>query len=280
MKNLSLLSIDRRGCIIGVLNALLAIGLTILSFRYIQPADCFRLCGASDGTPCPPGACRFGEQKAGWPFPVFVDAPGGGSPTGGWGMIGPEDIPIPGPLILDVLFYSMLLWLTFYIIQRVRRQAFPLKFIMAMLLLNFVLAASLWFFYAAFGYNAPIGRGHGGSVYVDTPTSTITATAFYPIVSIPLDELVGNYGDPDDLWLLSGGTSKAPSTQMVLHWGSTGMFVELPEIAKETYLVKKTTRIELIVFFNERDEGPVLAIARKPLGTQKIRWKGYGNYQQ
>ena len=137
MKNLSLLSIDRRGCIIGVLNALLAIGLTILSFRYIQPADCFRLCGASDGTPCPPGACRFGEQKAGWPFPVFVDAPGGGSPTGGWGMIGPEDIPIPGPLILDVLFYSMLLWLTFYIIQRVRRQAFPLKFIMAMLPLNF-----------------------------------------------------------------------------------------------------------------------------------------------
>jgi hypothetical protein len=279
MKKWLALSLNHRGYIMGVLNALVAIGLTILSFRYIQPADCFLLCGASDGTPCPPGACRFGEQKAGWPFPVFVDAPGGGSPTGGWGMLGPEDLPIPGPLLLDVLFYSTLLWLAFYLIQRVRSQAFSLKFTIATLPLNVVLAASLWFFYMVFGYYAPIGRGHGGSVYVDTPTSTYSATAFYPIVSIPLDELVENYGEPHDLWLLSSDTSKAPSTQLVLHWDTIGMFVELPEISKETYLVKKTTRIELIIFFNERDAGPVLGIAGKPLGTQKIRWKGYGNYQ-
>ena len=83
----------------------------------------------------------------------------------------------------------------------------------------------------------------------------------------------------NDLWLLPGGISKVPSTQMVLHWDLIGMFVELPEITKETYLVKKTTRIELIVFFNERNEGPVLGIAGKPLGTRKILWKGYGNYQ-
>ena len=280
MKKLSTLLVGHRYYIFGILNALLAIGLTVLSFRYVQPVDCYRFCGPLDGTPCPPGACPWGEQKAGWPLPVFVDAPGGGSPTGGWGMLGPEDIPLPGALLLDVLFYSLILWLAFYIIQCVRRQAFPLKFIVAMLPLNVVLAASLWMFYFFFGYYAPIGRGHGAPVYVDTPTTTIAATGFYPIVSIPLDELVENYGDPDDLWLLPGGTSNTPSTQMVLHWDAVGMFVELPEIAQDTYLVKKTTRIEMIIFFNEEKEGQILRIAGNSLGSQKIQWKGYGNYQQ
>ena len=280
MRNLPSLSTGRRYYIFGVVYALLAIGLTVLSFRYLQPKDCYRLCGAPEGMPCPSGACRFGEQKTGWPFPAFVDAPGGGSPTGGWGMLGPEDIPIPGPLILDVLFYSTLLWLAFYLIQRVRRQPLPLKFIAGMLPLNLVLAASLWFFYAIFGYYAPVGRGYGGSVYVDTPTSNTSATAFYPIVSIPLDELVENYGDPDNLWLLPGDRSNASFTQMVLHWEAIGMFVELPEIEKETYIVEKTTHIEKIIFFDEDKEGQVLAIDRIPLGAQKIQWKGYGNYQR
>lgn len=280
MKTLPTLSTGRRYYILGIVNALLTIGLTVLSFWYVQPVDCYRFCGPLDGTPCPPGACRFGEQKAGWPFPVFVDAPGGGSPTSGWGMIGPEDIPIPGPLLLDVLFYSTLLWIAFYLIQRVRRQALPLKFIGVMLPLNLVLAASLWFFYAIFGYYAPVGRGHAVGVYLDTATDTYAATGFSPIVSIPLDELVENYGEPDTLWLLPGGTSSALTTQMVLHWGAIGMFVELPEIEDTTYIVKKTARVEMIIFFDEENEGPVLAIARKPLGTQKIRWKGYGNYQQ
>jgi hypothetical protein len=279
MENLSSFLLNRRYYIFGIVNALLTIGLTVLSFRYVQPKDCYRFCGPLDGTPCPLGACPWGEQKAGWPFPAFVDAPGGGSPTGGWGMIGPEDIPIPGPLFLDVLFYSLLLWLGLYIIQRVRRQTFPLKFIVGMLPLNLVLAASVWIFYMVFGYYAPIGRGYRAQVYIDTPTSTTTVMGFSPIVSIPLDELVENYGEPDDLWLLPGGTSNAPSTQMVLHWDAIGMFVELPEIANKTYVVKKTTRIEMIIFFNEENEGQVLRISGKPLGTQKIRWKGYGNYQ-
>lgn len=280
MKHVSSSLPSRRYFIFGFLNVVLALGLTILSFRYVQPVDCYRFCGSLDGTTCHPGACHFGEQKAGWPFPVFVDAPGGGSPTGGWGMIGPEDIPIPGPLLLDVLFYSTLFWIAFYIIQRVRRQAFPLKFIVAMLPLNLVLAASLWFFYAIFGYYAPVGRGHSVGVYLDTATDTYAGTGFSPIVSIPLDELIENFGNPDDLWLLHGGTPNAPSTQIVLHWKSIGMFVELPGIEDTMYVVKKTTRIEMIIFFNEENEGQILRIAGKPLGTQKIRWRGYGTYQQ
>jgi len=115
MKHISASLLSRRYFIFGFLNAVLTLGLTVLSFWYVQPLDCYRFCGPLDGTPCPAGACRFGEQKAGWPFPAFVDAPSGGSPTGGWGMIGPEDIPIPGPLILDVLFYGLLLWFALYI---------------------------------------------------------------------------------------------------------------------------------------------------------------------
>lgn len=90
--------------ILVVVNLLLTIGLTLLSFRYVQPKDCYRHCGAEEGIPCLPGGCGFGEQKAGWPLPVFVDDPGGGSPTGGWGLLGPEDPPLIMPMLLTVLF--------------------------------------------------------------------------------------------------------------------------------------------------------------------------------
>ena len=276
MRTFPLFQRDRRVFIFGISNAFLAIVLTVVSFRYVRPTDCYRFCGPLDGTPCPPGACRFGEQKAGWPLPVFVDYPGGGSPVGGWGMLGPEDLPHPGTLLLDVLFYNLLLWLALYLIQRVRRQAFPLKPVMAMLPLNFVLAASLWFFYAIFGSYVPIGRGYGGQAYMDTPADTFTVEAFSPIVSVPVEELVEHYGAPDDLWLLPGGTSKMPSTRMVLYWDSIGMFVVLPQIANSTYAVKKTTGVEKIIFFNEE---PVVGIDGQPLGEKKIPWEGYGNYR-
>src|SRR5215212_8493554 len=75
-----------------IVNAFLAIGLTVLSFQYVQPKNCYNFCDPSYIIPCTKGSCYFGDQKAGWPIPVFVDMPGGGSPTDGWGMVGPEDI--------------------------------------------------------------------------------------------------------------------------------------------------------------------------------------------
>jgi hypothetical protein len=224
---------------------------------------------------CPAGACRIGEQKAGWPFPVFVDA-GGSSPVGGWGMLGPEDLPLPGALILDVLFYSLLLWLALYILHLIRRRALPLKLIVVTLPFNIFLAVSLWFFYMLFANYAPIGRGHMTGIYMDTPTDTFAVERFSPIVSIPLDELVEIYGELDDVWLSPDGSSKVPTTQMVLYWDSIGMFVELPEIANKSYVVKKTTNVVMIIFFNE---GQVLRIAGKPLGTEKVHWNGYGAYE-
>ena len=84
-----------------IVNALLAIGLTVISFQYIQPKNCDSFCDGS--RTCPNGACAYGEQKAGWPIPAFVDNPGGGSPTAGWGRLGPEDPPLGIPMIQNVL---------------------------------------------------------------------------------------------------------------------------------------------------------------------------------
>jgi hypothetical protein len=93
---------------------LLAIGLTIASLAFVRPETCQRLCGAPEPALCPRGACLPGEQRAGLPLPIVVDDPGGGSPTSGWGILGPEDFPNPITPVLDVLFYSAVLWLIWY----------------------------------------------------------------------------------------------------------------------------------------------------------------------
>ena len=275
MKALSFFSPGRYGCIIGVINALLAVGLTVLSFRYVQPKDCYRSCAATEGIPCPTGGCQIGEQKAGWPLPVFVDDPGGGSPTGGWGLLGPEDPPLFVPLLLDILFYSSIVWLASYLIQLIGLRTLPLKWIVTLLPLNVFLAVSLWIFYWLFGYYVPIGRGQSVQVYTDTATGIMSDSGFSPRVSIPLEELIENYGNPDNAWLMSEGTSEKPKSRMVLHWDSIGMFVELPEVANNTYTVKKTTAVEMILFPHEE---MVLGIEGKPLGEKRTRWTGYGKY--
>ena len=139
--------LGRTGCIFALVNALLAIGLTFASLGHVRPTDCNRLCGAPDGAPCPSGACRIGEQRAGWPLPVVVDTPGGGSPTGGWGILGPEYPPIPLPFLLDTLFYSVLLWLISYILQIVRGRPLPLRLLAFALPPTALLAAFVWLVY-------------------------------------------------------------------------------------------------------------------------------------
>jgi hypothetical protein len=276
MKTKSLWELGRFGCMAGLVNAWVAICITVLSFRYVQPQDCYRLCDPSGGRSCPAGACSFGEQKAGWPFPAFVDAPGGGSPTGGWGILGPEDPPLLVPMILDTLFYGFLLWLALYGIRRLRGQDPPLKLISTTLPLNVLLAACLWLFYLFFGYRMPLGRGHGVSVYVDTPTSIVSVMGFSPIVSIPLGDLIEKYGNPDYVRLGQDGTTETPTIRMALYWESSGMFVEFPQVPGKMYLIDKTTDVEMILFFNEQ---PYLGISEEPLEKAKMPWRGYGTYQ-
>jgi hypothetical protein len=142
--------------------------------------------------------------------------------------------------------------------------------------LNIFLAIFLWVFYMFFGYYVPIGRGHDIQVYVDTPTSTTAVLAFSPIVLIPLQELIENFGEPDYVWFISNNTAEAPGMGMALDWDAAGIFVELPAIADKTYVVQKTTPVEMIIFFNERQR--VLRIDGKPLVGEKDSWVGYGIY--
>ena len=109
--------------LVAIVIILLATGLTLLSRSFVRPVDCHSLCGEPAGAVCPTGACRMYEQRAGLPLPFLVDAPGGGSPTNGWGILGEEDLPNPLFFLLDVGFYSLLLWLIRYIVRRRRGKA-------------------------------------------------------------------------------------------------------------------------------------------------------------
>ena len=281
MKTTPFFPLGRHRYILVVVNLLLTIGLTVLSFRYVQPQDCYRFCG--EQVPCPAGSCRFGEQKAGWPLTVFVDTPGGGSPTGGWGLLGPEDPPLVMPLLLTVLFYSILVWLVIFIIGLIQGQMLDPKLILQALPMNVLLAAFLWMFGWSTGFD--IGRGRGEQVYMVTPRSTASATGFSPFVSIPLEELIENYGDPDYAWFISAGPTEDTTTGMLLYWNSINMFVELPQIANETYAVHKRTGIEMIIFFDHPFDYPdvtiqdLTAVGEKSISGEQIAWIGYGNYQ-
>ena len=141
----------RRGYLL-VWNLLLTIGLTVLSFRYVQPKDCYRFCDVEEGVSCPDGSCRVGEQKAGWPIPVFVDAPSPSSPLLESGILGVDDYPDPAAILLTVLFYSMLVWLVIYIIGLLQGLRVDPKLIKLSLLMNVFLAVVMWMHYFSTGY--------------------------------------------------------------------------------------------------------------------------------
>lgn len=261
-----------------IVNAVLALGLTVLSFQYVQPKHCYNFCDPSYEIPCPKGSCYFGDQKAGWPIPVFVDSPGGGSPTGGWGMLGPEDPPGP-TIIVDVLFYSILAWVVWYGIQSFRRQAFPVKHFRASLMLNAFLGACLWVFYLIFTFTLGfqvIGRGHRDSVDVETSKDMTSAMVFEPTVSVPLGEVIDYYGEPDTVWFTSGTGTQGRTTGMLLYWDAVPVYVELPPIAEEAYPVHRMTAIERIIFYDGQD---VMAVAGQTISEEKTIWTGYGNYR-
>src|SRR5512142_3067100 len=119
--------LGRIGCIFALMNLALALALTFTSLQHVTPPDCQRICDTPAGTACPSGACRIGEQRAGWPLPFVVDSPGGGSPTSGWAILGPEDPPLLPPFVADTLIYSIILWLISYAMQAARRRPLPFR---------------------------------------------------------------------------------------------------------------------------------------------------------
>ena len=135
-----------------IVNAFLTIVLTVLSFRYVQPKDCYNFCDVEEGVPCPAGSCRVGEQKAGWPIPVFVDAPSPSSPLLISGVLGVDDYLHPMAMLLTVLFYSFVIWLVMFIMGLIRNQILDPKFILLSLPMNVLLAVVLWMHYFSTGY--------------------------------------------------------------------------------------------------------------------------------
>ena len=119
---------------------LLAIGLTIASLRYVRPLNCQQFCDLPEQLNCPSGSCRSGEQRAGFPLPIVIDSGAGSSPTGGWGKLGPEDLPNPVTPVLDVVFYSLLLWFLMKIIRVVLGEEKPRGLLAAVPLLLLELA--------------------------------------------------------------------------------------------------------------------------------------------
>ena len=123
-----------------------------------------------------------------------------------------------------------------------------------------------------------IGRGHREPVYVETSTliDRDTAMGFAPEVSIPLDEVIEYYGEPDYVWFISDSTTGATKIGMLLYWNSVSVFVKLPPIANKTYPVQRKTDIEMIIFYDDQD---VSAVAGQQISEEKTVWTGYGNYQ-
>lgn len=152
MKTAALFPHGRGRYILVVVNLLLTILLMVLSFRYVRPKDCYRFCDVEEGVSCPTGSCRVGEQKAGWPIPVFVDAPSPSSPLLPSGVLGVDDYPLPMPMLLNVLFYSFLVWLAVFIIGLIQGQMLDPKLILLALPMNAALAVFLWMFYFSTGY--------------------------------------------------------------------------------------------------------------------------------
>ena len=111
-----------------------------------------------------------------------------------------------------------------------------------------------------------IGRGHQEQVYMETSKDTDTVMGFAPSVSIPLDEVIEYYGDPDYVWFTSDSTTEGTTNGMMLYWDSVNMFVELPQIADKTYPVHRKTDIEMIIFYDDQD---VIAVARQQITEEK-----------
>lgn len=95
--------------------AALAIGATVTSLQFTRPLGCRQVCQEPAEAPCPDGACRFKEPRAGFPFPMVRDAnPDLPTGSGTIGTLGEEDYGYSFNLLAfggNVLFYGAILWL-------------------------------------------------------------------------------------------------------------------------------------------------------------------------
>jgi hypothetical protein len=97
-----------RGCIFGLVAALLAMGMTFATVNYQRQVD---------------PACE-GRLSAGFPMAFVCDA-AGESPTSSWGQIDWADadsIHVLGSCV-DIVFYFALCWIMWLILRRISHAA-------------------------------------------------------------------------------------------------------------------------------------------------------------
>lgn len=104
------------------LTVVVSIGLAIVSLKYLYFGYCPDICSPK---PCQPKTCEYNEEAAGFPFPMIHDDRDAGSPLIGYGKIGSEDFMTLSfrALILNVMFYSLVLQAVWFIAQLIKRRS-------------------------------------------------------------------------------------------------------------------------------------------------------------
>lgn len=118
--------------------------------------------------------------------------------------------------------------------------------------------------------------GYSVVVQVDSATSIVNATGFYPSVPISLGEIIEKYGEPDFVSQQTDGSAEAPTSRMSLYWDAHKMTVEMPQIDSHTYALEGTTTAEMVMFLDEMHYTHSNEIS---FGEYYKRWNGYGTYQ-
>lgn len=114
------------------------------------------------------------------------------------------------------------------------------------------------------------------NVQADTGTGIVNGIWFYPNTSITVGEIIAQYGEPDFVSLDFQGYLEQPAIQMNLYWDSIRMLVRLPDMAGNSYIINKDTRILSVDYSDDQlyqDSSEV------EFGSFYRQWSGYGDYQ-
>jgi hypothetical protein len=118
--------------------------------------------------------------------------------------------------------------------------------------------------------------GYSVVVQVDSATSIVNGTGFYPSIPISLQEIIEKYGDPDFVSLRAEDSPNGPSSRISLFWDKLNMTVEMPRIESHMYVLEGTTNPEMVLFSNEEHYTDSSEIQ---FGEFFQRWNGYSTYQ-
>jgi hypothetical protein len=118
--------------------------------------------------------------------------------------------------------------------------------------------------------------GNSVVVQVDSATSVVNATSFYPSVPISLGEIIETYGEPNYIVLQAEGATEEPTSHMNVFWDSIKMMVTMPVINSHLYALEGTTMAEIVTFL---DDLQYFDSSELEFGQFYQRWNGYGTYQ-